>query len=70
MRHAAAAPRVHPGAGVQAAEPGAANPGRTHPDPTPDRTDQPDGVQQAPRTRTATETRHGGPAAAQEPQGV
>lgn len=70
VRHVAAAPRVHAGAGVQAAELGAANSGRPDPDAAPDRTDQPDGVQQTARTRTSAETRHGGPAAAQEPQGT
>lgn len=67
--HAAAAPRVHPGARVQAAELGAEDSSRPDPNAASDGTDQSDGVQQAQRAGTATETHHRGPAAAQEPQG-
>ncbi|KAG7233730.1 hypothetical protein INR49_006651, partial [Caranx melampygus] len=44
VRHAAATPRVHPGAGVQAAQLGAADPGRPDPNAAPDRAHQPDGI--------------------------
>lgn len=69
-RHAAQAPRVHAGAGVQAPGDHPEGQGRADPHSAPDGAHQPAGVQQEEGEGAEAQARHGGPTAAQEPQGA
>ncbi len=62
-------PWVYAGAGVQTPEQHPEDACRADPPAAPDRAHQPAGVQQAQGEGAQTQTRHGGPTAAQEPQG-